>query len=207
MSAASGTTATKRSSFASALADLLDRTTLFTRAEWARFLGVSEPAISQWVNDKTIPRADVLSGILDVLRNSSDVPGAPLEAFDVVAGRPAASVSPLGQRMLPSVADYMREGTFEQLGRGLRELPTAQRIAVLTEGSWPKESQGEEALPQSTAQQRSAAADEKRSTGGRVHKPKGTLTRNVQGRRFIEQIRCNARSSRRYEAENRHACQ
>ncbi len=67
-----------KSIFAVALKALLDETNLFDRREWAQFLNVSESAISQWVGDKTIPRADLLYMIIDVLAESTDVVKAPL---------------------------------------------------------------------------------------------------------------------------------
>jgi transcriptional regulator with XRE-family HTH domain len=125
-----------RSPFAVALAMLLDETCYFTRSEWARFLGVSTSAISQWVNDKTVPRADLLRIILDVLRTSDGVPPEPLKHFDEVANRPACEVSALGARMMPTVAEYLRRSTFASLGRDLRTLSAKQQETVLAEGSW-----------------------------------------------------------------------
>ena len=97
-----------RSPFAAALAGLLDDTACFTRAEWARFLGVSTSDLSQWVNDETVPRADLLRMMVDVLQSSADVPEEPLAAFEQMAARPAREVSPLGGRMTPTVAEYLR---------------------------------------------------------------------------------------------------
>src|SRR5262245_8795897 len=61
----------QRSPFATALARLLDDTSLLTRQQWAELLDVSPAAISQWVNDKTIPRPEVLRMVIDVLEENS----------------------------------------------------------------------------------------------------------------------------------------
>lgn len=129
-------TTNKLSPFALALRRLLDDTAYFTRAEWARFLGVSESALSQWVNDKTIPRADLLRVILDVLRSSANIPPEPLTEFDKISNYPAEEVSPLGSRMVPTVSDYIRKSTFVRLGNDLRRLSPEQQQRVLAEGSW-----------------------------------------------------------------------
>jgi len=55
--------------FSKALADLLDETNIFTRKEWANYLLVSEPAISQWVKGKTMPNPEILKSILLYLEN------------------------------------------------------------------------------------------------------------------------------------------
>jgi transcriptional regulator with XRE-family HTH domain len=133
-------TTSSRSPFAAALARLLDDTCYFTRSEWARFLGVSASAISQWVNDRTVPRADLLRIIIDVLRTSDGVPPEPLMHFDELANRPAAEVSSLGARMMPTVGEYLRRSTFASLGRDLRKLSAQQQETVLAEGSWDTQS-------------------------------------------------------------------
>src|SRR5207244_2263066 len=61
----------ERSRFAEMLLRLIDETNLFTRAEWAEILDVSEAAISQWVNDKTLPRPELLRMIVDTVKRSN----------------------------------------------------------------------------------------------------------------------------------------
>jgi transcriptional regulator with XRE-family HTH domain len=56
-------------SFKLALSNLLDDTETFSRKEWANYLLVSEPAISQWTKGKTLPRAEHLKSILLYLEN------------------------------------------------------------------------------------------------------------------------------------------
>src|SRR5215469_12947933 len=69
----------QRSPFATALARLLDDTNLLTRQQWAELLDVSPAAISQWVNDKTIPRPEVLRMVIDALEENSVLPPQKLD--------------------------------------------------------------------------------------------------------------------------------
>ncbi|HVU98722.1 MAG TPA: sigma factor [Puia sp.] len=55
--------------FKIALSNLLDKTGIYSRFEWASYLLVSEPAISQWTNGRTLPKAEHLSSILLFLEN------------------------------------------------------------------------------------------------------------------------------------------
>lgn len=122
-----------KSPFALAIAKLLDETNLFNRREWAEFLGVSPPAISQWVGDKTIPRPDTLYMILDILQQSTDVPEGPIKSFKALAQRRATEVSPHGKRMLPSVWAYMMRPAFSELSSRLAKLSPADQERVLAE--------------------------------------------------------------------------
>lgn len=116
----------KISPFASALKVLLDETGIFDRAEWSSLLGVSQGAISQWVNDKTIPRPEILDMIYDTLV-VSDIEISHLKGFNDMSKRPANEVSPNGVRMLPTVWEYMTRPSFGDLSRKLAKLsPGAQ---------------------------------------------------------------------------------
>jgi hypothetical protein len=127
----------KRSQFAQALVGLLDDTGFYTREEWAKFLRISTSAISQWVNDKTLPRADLLAMLLDILRlRGADPAEEALKRFDRIAALPAAEVSPLGARMAPNVASYIEANSFATLGSQLRGMSREQQRAALREGSW-----------------------------------------------------------------------
>jgi predicted transcriptional regulator len=85
-----------KSQFATALTLLIDESKLCERKQWAEILGVTEAAISQWVNDKTLPRPEFLSMILNTIkRNANRVPKGIIEEFDHIAGKPAAEVTPL----------------------------------------------------------------------------------------------------------------
>jgi hypothetical protein len=122
-----------KSLFALSISGLLDKTNLFNRREWGEFLGVSEPAISQWVGDKTIPRPDNLYMILDILQQSTDIPEAPLRSFKDMARRNAIEVSPHGKRMLPTVWEYMTRPAFSDLSSKLAKLSTEDQEKFLFE--------------------------------------------------------------------------
>lgn len=127
----------RQSKFARALVGLLDEAGVFKRSEWATYLGVSASAISQWVNDRTIPRADVLRRIVDVVERSASAPSAPLESFRAMAERPASQVSPHGDRMAPSVARYLEETTYEAAMLELRGRPISEQVEALRSGTRP----------------------------------------------------------------------
>src|SRR6516165_1399818 len=93
----------QRSPFAAALVRLIDDTELMTRQQWAELLDVSPAAISQWVNDKTIPRPEVLRMIIDALEEDPDLAARVLGEFKEISRRPSAEVSPNGDRMSPSI--------------------------------------------------------------------------------------------------------
>jgi hypothetical protein len=126
----------QRSPFAKALARLLDETSYFSRAEWARLLGISTAAISQWVNDRTLPRADLLRMVIETLRSDPEVVKGPITDFMKIAALPATDVSPLGARMMPSVRDYLEGSTLVRLGRELQKLSRPEQVRVLETGSW-----------------------------------------------------------------------
>jgi hypothetical protein len=122
-----------KSAFALSLTELLDNTNLFDRREWSEVLGVTEPAISQWVGDKTIPRPDNLHMIVITLERSSGVNRAPLRSFKSMAQLKATEVSPHGKRMLPSVWEYMMRPAFSELSGKLAKLPIAEQERLLDE--------------------------------------------------------------------------
>jgi transcriptional regulator with XRE-family HTH domain len=117
--------------FANALRALLDESQVFTRAQWAEFLGVTEPAISQWVNDDTLPRADNLRMIIDVLQESDEVNPELLQRFRTMASRPAHEVSPHGDRLGRSVAHYLLKPLLEGFLRNLNSIEPDKQERVL----------------------------------------------------------------------------
>jgi transcriptional regulator with XRE-family HTH domain/energy-coupling factor transporter ATP-binding protein EcfA2 len=121
--------------FGSALAGLIDRTGVFSRSEWATYLGISESAISQWIHGHTVPRADLLKTIYQTLLHTAGVPREPLEEFQRVAELPAATVSLLGTRMEPTVSEYMKRGGLGDLGRQLRAMNAKEKRTFLEAGS------------------------------------------------------------------------
>jgi GAF domain-containing protein len=107
---------------------LLDQTGLFTRKQWASFLGVSEAAISQWLHDKTLPRHEILRLIVGVLSESDGVPSDVLNHFWDVATRPASEVTAHAERVGRTAADYILEPVFDGFMRSFRTLEAAQRV-------------------------------------------------------------------------------
>lgn len=122
-----------RSRFAESLARLLDETNLFKRSQWAEFLSVTPAALSQWVNDVTIPKPDRLYMIFEVLRQSDGVPAEVLDAFRETAQARSTQVSPHGRRMLPTVWDYMMRPAFGDLANRLAKLPPVEQERVLAD--------------------------------------------------------------------------
>lgn len=94
--------------FARALQRLLDETEFYSRAEWSHFFGISEPALSQWVNDRTIPRANLLRMAIDLLETRGGVAaGEALMAFKAIMDEPAEDISPIGARFAPNLQSYL----------------------------------------------------------------------------------------------------
>lgn len=127
----------KNSLFAISLRRLLDSTNYYTRAEWARFLGVSTPAISQWVNDKTLPRPDLIRMIVDVLRKTACKETADIiSEFEGLGDLPSKEISPLGSRFEPSLNEYLKEGSFFRFGQQLRGLSPQEQISMIETGGF-----------------------------------------------------------------------
>src|SRR5712691_1572792 len=97
-----------RSKFAATLALLIDDSGLFERKEWAEILGVSTAAISQWINDHTLPMPEHLRMIVSTARrHGKAVKPEILAAFDELAQGPAAEISPFADRIGTSLNAYM----------------------------------------------------------------------------------------------------
>ena len=125
--------------FSQSIRGLLDATDLYNRREWSTLLGVSEPAISQWLSDKTIPRADNLHMIVVTLEQSSRIPEMPVAEFRAMAHRPAIEVSPHGARMLPTVWEYMTRPASSELSSRLVKLAPTEQVRLL-EAVYPNSS-------------------------------------------------------------------
>jgi transcriptional regulator with XRE-family HTH domain len=81
------------SKFASLLRRMLDESGIFNRSDWATYLGVSEPAISQWLNDHTLPKAEHLRKIIWTLRNKDAVPKTLVTEYEEMLQIPASEIS------------------------------------------------------------------------------------------------------------------
>jgi transcriptional regulator with XRE-family HTH domain len=123
----------KRSRFAEAVASLLDATGLYDRASWASFLGVSEAAISQWVNDRTIPRPDLLWLVLGLLEEKDSVAKEPVTAFLAIMDVPSQELSPHGDRFGPTLGDYLTANLSRLYLGVLSDLPFRRREQALYE--------------------------------------------------------------------------
>jgi hypothetical protein len=103
----------QHSLFARTLEAMLDSCfdALSYRLTWcARWAGVRESVLVRWFNDEDIPSPHQLAALycLAELRG-----GESLEAFRAVMLRPSAEVSPWGERMAPTVWDYLRPAKDE----------------------------------------------------------------------------------------------
>ncbi len=105
--------------FAEALVSLFDYTGFFARPEWARFLGVTEADIEEWLADRAIPIPSLLRMTLDALTSSDGVPSWPVDKFRAMAALPAREVSPLGYLMGVSVRMYLTWTLADESGAGL----------------------------------------------------------------------------------------
>jgi len=122
-----------KSQFATALTLLMDESKLCERKQWAEILGVTEAAISQWLNDKTLPSPEFLRMILNTIkRNANRVPKRIIEEFDHVAGKPAAEVTPFAHRVGQSVRTYIVEPLLDDFLQILKSLaPEIQERLLL----------------------------------------------------------------------------
>src|SRR5215471_11940692 len=125
----------QRSPFAAALVKLLDDTKLMTRQQWAELLDVSPAAISQWVNDKTIPRPEVLRMIIDALEEDPALSAQVLGEFKEISRRPSRDVSPNGERMSPSIGHYVVKPLLEGFLRNLGGLGFEAQESILYHAS------------------------------------------------------------------------
>lgn len=142
------------SPLAQILRALLDDSGTYARSEWAAILGVSEPAISQWVNDDTLPRPEKLRALWRLLFEDTRVSDAALERFEEMSRRPAAEISPRHAHNIGrTLGHYMVRPAREAFSRALDHLPSEVQEEVLVranalcreyrEKTLPKESIGE----------------------------------------------------------------
>jgi len=122
---------TKRSEFARALAALLDDTNVMTRDRWAEQLEVTTQAISQWVNDATVPRPEKLRLILGYFREASDQRAMLRDSFVKMATKPASEVSPNAERFGASVSEYMLAPLYRGFRRRYEPLTPVAKETVL----------------------------------------------------------------------------
>lgn len=125
-----------RSEFAQLLRRLLDETDIFSRSQWAEFLNVSTSAISQWLNETTVPRPELLRMILDLVRSVDNAPQGLLQEFDEMAAKPAAAVSTRhGKKFGESVNAYLIRPLLEGFLLDLKGLKVEEQARVLLRAS------------------------------------------------------------------------
>jgi transcriptional regulator with XRE-family HTH domain len=125
----------ERSEFAKVLSRLLDETGVHTREEWQELLQVTQPALSQWVNDRNLPRPEILRAIVAEVRNSNSEHASPIiTIFEEMSAKPASEVSPLFERRAyrgMTVANYLLIPVWRQLQEQVGRLAPDKQEEVL----------------------------------------------------------------------------
>lgn len=118
---------------ASAIRQLLDHTSTFTREEWAQVLGVAHESVNAWCENDAVPAAPVLRMIIDIVRQVGFVRELPLQRFLLLRERPLSEITPLAQVMdAQSLSHYLRPHPSRDMGPRLTALtPLQRRIALL----------------------------------------------------------------------------
>ena len=87
----------------------------------SQFLGISEPALSQWVNDRTVPRVDLLRMAIDLLTTRGGVgAGEALMALEAIW---TAFRENLADRIpvCANLRSYLRVRSLAEIGRSMRD--------------------------------------------------------------------------------------
>jgi len=98
--------------FKEVLVKLIDDTKVMSRAKWSQYLLVSEAAISQWLNGKTIPKSEHLRNIISYLENfeTQEIQNALYDFYDVADMPVTISLNEDVQdkfRGFPTISDYI----------------------------------------------------------------------------------------------------
>jgi hypothetical protein len=117
--------------FGECLAALLDA--IKTRKRWKEDLGVSESALSQWIQEVTIPKRDRLRKIWETALATKDLSNEVLDRFAEMADKPAADVSRHGARFGARVSEYVMQPRLETFWSTFRRLPMRTQEAFLDE--------------------------------------------------------------------------
>ncbi len=115
------------SSFAQQLAELLDKSNVASRRQWAAMLDVTRSAISQWVLDRTLPRPDKLRMIVERVRNAESAPAGLLAAWGRIVSQPAGEVTPHGGKIGGTILDYLLAPELEGAQRRLRRMEASRK--------------------------------------------------------------------------------
>ena len=120
------------SKFVSLLRRMLDESGIFSRSEWAEYLRVSEPAISQWLNDHTMPKAEHLRKIIWTLRNKDNVPKNLITEYESLLELSAHEVTPHFNRIGNTLGEYVISPLVQTFLMDLKRLnPTEQEKLLL----------------------------------------------------------------------------
>ena len=124
-----------QSVLARAISELLRGSGLYTLEEWGEILGVSQPAISQWLHDKTLPRPELLRMIRRVVGNDQKVSQQILFSFDTLLSRPAKEISPHAAKIGETLAHYLLRPEWDAFERCVRPLTAEDQSTVLRDAS------------------------------------------------------------------------
>jgi hypothetical protein len=129
----------EQSPFAAAIAAILDPSLTCSKKEWAERLQVSTAALSQWINDQSIPRPETLNALLEIARTFPKAAEA-VKRFQAVLDLPVHEVtqrmkterSRLEKRSVSCLGDYMLEPKFDRFLATYSRLSPKGREAALS---------------------------------------------------------------------------
>ncbi|HEX3129878.1 MAG TPA: hypothetical protein VH394_21270 [Thermoanaerobaculia bacterium] len=99
---------------------------------WARWLGVTEGAVSQWTTDVCAPSPRNIYRIVAILRDARDhLDPQAIQEFADVLSEDASAVTPNGARMGSTIGSYMLKPLRESLLSALETLPTRAQEELL----------------------------------------------------------------------------
>jgi hypothetical protein len=120
-----------RSRFSVALANAFRAMDVPNRV-WARWLGVTEGAVSQWTTDVCTPSPRNIYRIVAIIRDArGHLDPRVIREFEDVLSKDASAVTPNGARMGSTIGNYMLKPLRESLLSALETLPTRAQEELL----------------------------------------------------------------------------
>lgn len=119
---------------ANCIEKLLDETQVFKRKEWSAHLSISEPAMSQWTQGETCPRADILQRIIDVIKIHGDtkITQKILDEFNTMSLLPIEKVtSRKSFKGAPNIASWLASQQVAVLKFKIAKIPASQQGDVI----------------------------------------------------------------------------
>ena len=108
--------------------------TPYSRGEWAIKLGVSKPAISQWLTGKTLPRPEHLATIVGVIREDPNISAQAQTRVSELLMAPTEELFEVPPAYLgPTLAHYLIKPVRESVLKLLSGIPPAQQYEFLME--------------------------------------------------------------------------